>query len=135
MTPAQCRAARGLIDWNQDELASAAGVSVVTIRNFENDKTTPQRATLDVLRRALEHMGVHFIDGEQPGVRVPWNFICRTCGAKYVARRIETPFRPRERATCQHCMHELPPRDGKDLIQYELIARPAEPVVSDWGEG
>jgi transcriptional regulator with XRE-family HTH domain len=70
MTPAQCRAARGLIDWNQDKLAAAAGVSVVTIRNFENDKTAPQRATIEVIRRALEQSGVKFIDGELPGVRL-----------------------------------------------------------------
>jgi DNA-binding XRE family transcriptional regulator len=70
MTPAQCRAARGLLDWNQDKLAAAAAVSVVTIRNFENDKTAPQRATVEVIRRALQQSGVKFIDGELPGVRL-----------------------------------------------------------------
>jgi transcriptional regulator with XRE-family HTH domain len=69
MTPAQCRAGRGLIRWNQDDLAREAAVSVVTVRNFENEKVVPQRATIDVMRRALEAAGVEFTNGSQPGVR------------------------------------------------------------------
>lgn len=70
MTPAQCRAARGLLKWTQDDLAEKAGVSVVTVRNFENEKSAPQRASLDVIRRALEAAGVEFINGDAPGVRL-----------------------------------------------------------------
>jgi transcriptional regulator with XRE-family HTH domain len=67
MTPSQCRAARGLLNWNQVDLARTARVSVVTVRNFENEKSAPLRATLDVIQRALETAGVEFIDGD--GVR------------------------------------------------------------------
>ena len=70
MTSAQCRAARGLLRWNQDDLARDAQVSVVTVRNFENDKSIPQRATLDVMRRALEAAGVEFTNGDEPGVKL-----------------------------------------------------------------
>lgn len=72
MTPAQCRAARGLIRWTQPDLASAAGVSDVTVRKFENEQSVPQRASLDVMRRALEAAGCIFIaeNGEGPGVRL-----------------------------------------------------------------
>jgi transcriptional regulator with XRE-family HTH domain len=72
MTPAQCRAARGLLNWNQDDLATRAEVSDVTVRNFENEKSTPQRATLAAVRRALESAGVIFVEenGEGPGVRL-----------------------------------------------------------------
>ena len=70
MTPSQCRAARGLLNWTQDEMASAARLSVVTVRNFENGRSTPQRATLDVMQRALEAAGIEFTNGEQPGVRL-----------------------------------------------------------------
>lgn len=75
MTPAQCRAARGLLRWNQDELASSAQVSIVTVRNFELEKSTPQRASLDVIRRALEAAGVLFIpeDHHGPGVRLAFS--------------------------------------------------------------
>ena len=72
MGPAQCRAARGLLQWNQVDLAREAKVSVVTVRNFENEKTVPQRASLDVIRRALEKAGVEFIEenGGGAGVRL-----------------------------------------------------------------
>lgn len=72
MNSPQCRAARGLLAWTQDELARVAGVSIVTVRNFENEKTTPQRASLDVIRRAIEAAGVEFIaeNGGGAGVRL-----------------------------------------------------------------
>jgi DNA-binding XRE family transcriptional regulator len=70
MEPMQCRAARGLLHWTQNELARRAGVSDVTIRGFENDQTTPTRATLAVLRQAFEKAGVEFTNDEHPGVRM-----------------------------------------------------------------
>jgi predicted transcriptional regulator len=72
MTPAQCRAARGLLDRNQDWLAEAAQVSVVTIRNFENGKIAPHRATLAAMQRALEDAGIEFIPENGGGSGVRW---------------------------------------------------------------
>jgi transcriptional regulator with XRE-family HTH domain len=78
MTPAQCRAARGLIDWSQQQLAEAARVGVVTVRQFEGGAAEPRRVTMDALGRALESAGVEFIaeNGGGPGVRLrkdrPW---------------------------------------------------------------
>ncbi len=34
---------------------------MVTVRNFENERSTPQRASLEVMRRAFEEAGVAFI--------------------------------------------------------------------------
>lgn len=72
ITASQCRAARGLLDWSQQELAKQAGVGVVTIRQLEASSHEPRRATLDVIRRAFEAAGVDFIegDGRGPGVRL-----------------------------------------------------------------
>jgi predicted transcriptional regulator len=72
LTPAQCRAARGLIDWSQSDLALQARVGIVTIRQLEAGVHAPRRATLDVVRRALESAGVEFIDenGGGAGVRL-----------------------------------------------------------------
>ena len=72
LTSSQCRAARGLLDWNQQELADLAGVSVVTVRQLEGEATEPRRSTIAVLRAALEKAGVEFIDenGGGPGVRL-----------------------------------------------------------------
>jgi transcriptional regulator with XRE-family HTH domain len=72
ITSAQCRAARGLLQWSQQKLAQKAGVGVVTVIQFENEGVQPRRATLQVLRHALESAGVEFIDenGGGPGVRL-----------------------------------------------------------------
>ena len=72
ITPEQSRAARGLLGWSQQELASKAGVGVVTVHQLEAGTSQPRRATLDVIRRAFESAGVEFIDenGGGPGVRL-----------------------------------------------------------------
>ena len=58
LLPAQSRAARGLFDWSQQQLADAALVDVVTVRQFEGNATQPLDATPELLRRALENAGV-----------------------------------------------------------------------------
>jgi predicted transcriptional regulator len=72
ITPEQCRAARGLLDWGQQELADRAAVGVVTVRQFEAGGHEPRRSTLQVMRLAFEAAGVVFIDanGGGPGVRL-----------------------------------------------------------------
>ena len=72
ISAAQCRAARGLLDWSQQELAERAGVGVVTVRQLEADLRQPRRATLAVVRQCFEAAGVEFIDanGGGPGARL-----------------------------------------------------------------
>ena len=72
ITPAQCRAARGLLDWSQQDLASQAGVGIVTVRQLEAGVNEPRRSTLEVVRQAFERAGVEFIDenGGGSGVRL-----------------------------------------------------------------
>jgi transcriptional regulator with XRE-family HTH domain len=65
----QSRAARGLLRWTQSDLAREAGVSTLTVRNFEAEKTSPTRATLDVIQRAFEKAGVQF-NADGLGVRL-----------------------------------------------------------------
>src|SRR4029077_7025672 len=47
--------------WRQSDLAREAGVSTLTVRNFEAEKTLPTRATMDVIQRAFEKAGVEFL--------------------------------------------------------------------------
>ena len=72
ITSAQCRAARGLLSWSQQNLADRAGVGIMTIHQFEKEGTQPRRPTLEVVKRAFENAGVEFIDenGGGPGVRL-----------------------------------------------------------------
>ena len=67
ITPAQCRAARALLQWKQRDLAARSDVSVATIRGYELGKTSPHRSTLKSLKTAFEQAGVEFIaEGEVP---------------------------------------------------------------------
>jgi transcriptional regulator with XRE-family HTH domain len=72
VTPAQCRAARALLDWTQDDLSREAEVGVVTLRQFEKGVSQPRRAILTALRRSLVEAGVKFLNGRGggPGVRL-----------------------------------------------------------------
>jgi len=72
ITPAQCRAARGLISWSQTALCEAASVGRATLANFEAEKSTPYERTLRDIKSSLEAAGVVFIEqnGDGPGVRL-----------------------------------------------------------------
>jgi transcriptional regulator with XRE-family HTH domain len=62
MTPEQCRAARGWLDWSQNELAGAAHVSHSTVKDFETGKRVPIANNLAAIRAALETQGIVFVD-------------------------------------------------------------------------
>ena len=69
MTPEQSRAARGWLDWGQAELASAASVSLSTVRDYEKGRRTPIPTTLAAMKAALEAQGIAFLDdAERLGV-------------------------------------------------------------------
>ena len=72
MMPQQSWAARGLLDWSQQELADAASVGLSTVRDFEKGRRAPLAANLAAIRAALEAAGVEFIaeNGGGPGVRL-----------------------------------------------------------------
>jgi transcriptional regulator with XRE-family HTH domain len=72
LTPEQCRAARGLLDWTQEELAEKADVSRSTIRDFENGRHHLHSATASQVVGALEQGGVLLIPPDEagPGVRL-----------------------------------------------------------------
>lgn len=73
MTPQTCRAARSLVGISQTELAERAGVTPLTVRNYENGKTDPSLKTWRTMRIVLERAGIMFIDEDDtmgPGVRL-----------------------------------------------------------------
>jgi predicted transcriptional regulator len=67
MTPAQCRAARALLDMSHAELAGRAVVPAAIIADFEAGALTPRSTDLDAIQDALERAGVELIEG---GVRM-----------------------------------------------------------------
>jgi transcriptional regulator with XRE-family HTH domain len=70
ISPAQCRAARALLDMDQAVLAAAAHVSRNLINGFERGRHAPGHNNLAAIQRALEEAGVEFTNGNAPGVRL-----------------------------------------------------------------
>ena len=70
ITAAQVRAARGLVDLSQKQLAEAAGVGLSTVADFERERRTPIGNNLAAIQRALEVAGVEFTIGGEPGVKM-----------------------------------------------------------------
>ena len=62
ISPAQCRAARALLGWPKEWLASEPSVSTRTIAEFEKGASAPRQTKCDALRRALAKAGVEFLD-------------------------------------------------------------------------
>lgn len=72
LTPEQCRAARGLLDMKQAELAASSGVGLSSIKNFEAGRTGMIANNLLAIMRALQIAGAEFLpeNGSGPGVRL-----------------------------------------------------------------
>jgi DNA-binding transcriptional regulator YiaG len=65
MTPEQCRAARGWLDWSQHDLADAAHVSLSTVRDFEKERRVPIANNLAAMKAALEAHGIEFVENDE----------------------------------------------------------------------
>lgn len=67
VTPEQSRAARGLLNWRQEDLAKAVGISKVSINNFERGTTKLKSETLRAIQDAFSKVDIEFLD--EVGVR------------------------------------------------------------------
>jgi DNA-binding transcriptional regulator YiaG len=72
MTPAQCRAARSLLDMTQSELANVSQLGLSTVVDFERERRAVSEDAREKLHTALTKAGVEFIDenGGGAGVRL-----------------------------------------------------------------
>lgn len=64
ITIAQCRAARGLLGWTQQDLAEACGLSKTAINNFEKGHSDIKNESLRAIRMAFESADVEFTSDE-----------------------------------------------------------------------
>lgn len=60
ITPAQCRAARALLNWSQPDLAMRCDMNVQTISAFEKEAGSPTKTTLQKITQILEFNGIEF---------------------------------------------------------------------------
>jgi transcriptional regulator with XRE-family HTH domain len=62
MTPAQCRAARALLDITQSQLAYRADLGLSTVVDFEKERRQVSDEAVKAIRAALERAGIEFMD-------------------------------------------------------------------------
>ncbi|PZQ46821.1 MAG: hypothetical protein DI551_04375 [Micavibrio aeruginosavorus] len=60
ITPAQCRAARALLNWSQPDLAKRCEMHVQTISAFESETGSPTKNTLFKIHAVLSNAGIDF---------------------------------------------------------------------------
>lgn len=63
-TPAQIRAARGLLGWQQADLAKHCGISRTSIAHIENGHTQPSQTNLEKIMQVFWDAGLIFIEEE-----------------------------------------------------------------------
>lgn len=66
-TPAQCRAARALLNWTQATLAERAGVARKTVADFELGERVLHVRTRRDITATLEEAGIEFLSGDSAG--------------------------------------------------------------------
>ena len=64
VSAAQVRAARAILDWGQEDLSRASGLSLNTIRKIENGHISPRTSTSSALRRSIEDVGLELLDDD-----------------------------------------------------------------------
>src|SRR3546814_8995585 len=65
--PEQCRAARGLLNWTQAQLATFDGISRSTVRDFEGDRHQLHLSTEALLISTLEKADVRLLPPGREG--------------------------------------------------------------------
>jgi transcriptional regulator with XRE-family HTH domain len=63
MTPAQCRAARALLDVTQPQLAVMSGLGLSTVVDFERQRRAVSTEAAEAMQNALERAGIAFRKG------------------------------------------------------------------------
>jgi DNA-binding LacI/PurR family transcriptional regulator len=68
MTPDQCRAARGWLNWTQVDLAEKAKVGISTVIEFEHGSRDTRAKNRAAIQAALEKRGIRFLNGATVGI-------------------------------------------------------------------
>lgn len=62
LTPAQCRAARGFLNWTLADLAEASGISRASLNAFERGNSNMKADTMAAIQNAFDQAGMEFLD-------------------------------------------------------------------------
>jgi transcriptional regulator with XRE-family HTH domain len=76
ITAAQCRAARSLLNWTQEELATNARVARATVADFEANARQPMKNNIIAMADCMYAAGIEFLPEEgQSGVGVRYRSV------------------------------------------------------------
>ena len=65
ITKEQSKAARGLLNWSQKDLAEKVRIRTASIGDFERGATTPIRKNIEDIISAFEEAGIRFDNNEK----------------------------------------------------------------------
>ena len=68
MSPAQSRAARGMLGWSEADLAAKVGLAEQDVKAFEKGTGDPASGRVEALRSVLTIAGIVFHEGSESGV-------------------------------------------------------------------
>src|ERR1700687_2526779 len=93
MTPAQCRAARALLDVTQTQLANAARLGLSTVVDFERERRPVSQEAVDAIKATLAANGIVFLDenGGGAGLRFRKTAHARAKGSERERLRLSLP--------------------------------------------
>ena len=60
VSASQIRAARALLDWSQEDLASASDLSIATIHKIESGQISPRNKTISSIISTMEQANIEF---------------------------------------------------------------------------
>lgn len=99
ITSAQCRAARSLLNWTQEDLANNAAVSRPTITDFESNSRLPMQNNLRSIRDCMFSAGIDFLEEGSVGVGVRF----RTPRLEYLKNVRVDVFNDRAKLKMRYC--------------------------------
>lgn len=141
----QIKAARGLLNWHQKDLARLADISELSVINIENEKTSPHKKTLDKIMSAFALMGVSFTEN---GVDIKDNSYTVLSGRNWYIKALEdvertlsslSPDQPKDwflfycddRHSPQSVISKLKSMKEKGIFQKALIEEGNAYIYSD----
>lgn len=110
ITASQSRAARGLLNWSQPDLAERCGMHVQTISSFEQEVGSPTKRTLQKIAQTFELAGIDFSEGDD-GVRRIHNTIQKYEGIEGFRRFMDEVYHVANTEGGDICLYNAKPEN------------------------
>lgn len=121
ITVPQIKAARGLLDWSQNDLAERTNLTQRTITGIETGKARPSFASLKLIESAFEEGGIEFIED---GVRYKKGYLTVIKGDDFGDRFVDYIYSILEKSDIKEVLlnginqEHLPPEARAKVVEY-----------------